>query len=108
MKIPMEELKKMSLFDLANQARRLGIVGSSLMSKEELVRKIDHVQEHPDEELEVDGVLEKLPDGFGFLRSAKYDYVSGPEDIYVSPSQIRRFNLRTGDIVTGAKNILHY
>ena len=56
---------------------------------------------HPDKELEVEGVLEKLPDGFGFLRSAKYDYVSGPEDIYVSPSQIRRFNLRTGDTVSG-------
>ena len=52
-------------------------------------------------EMEVVGVLEKLPDGFGFLRSAKYDYVSGPDDIYVSPSQIRRFNLRTGDMVSG-------
>ncbi len=51
--------------------------------------------------MEVSGVLEKLPDGFGFLRSASYDYVSGPDDVYVSPSQIRRFNLRTGDTVVG-------
>jgi len=101
MKIPMDELKKMSLMELAHQGRRLGVVGSSLMSKEELVRKIDHMQENPDAEIEVEGVLERLPDGFGFLRSARYDYVSGPDDIYVSPSQIRRFNLRTGDIVSG-------
>jgi transcription termination factor Rho len=101
MKIPAEELKKMTLIELASQARRLGIVGSSLMPKDELVRRIDYIQEHPDEEIEVEGVLEKLPDGFGFLRSQKYDYVSGPDDIYVSPSQIRRFNLRTGDIVSG-------
>ncbi|MDP3889441.1 MAG: transcription termination factor Rho, partial [bacterium] len=54
-----------------------------------------------EEEVQVEGVLEKLPDGFGFLRSANYDYVSGPDDVYVSPSQIRRFGLRTGDTITG-------
>lgn len=101
MKVPIEELKRMTLLELSNQARRLGILGSGHLSKEELIKKIDYVQEHPDEDIEIEGVLEKLPDGFGFLRSAKYDYVSGPDDIYVSPSQIRRFNLRTGDIVTG-------
>lgn len=101
MKIPLEELKKMTLVELSHNARKFGIVGSSLMSKEELIRKIDYIQEHPDEEIEVEGVLEKLPDGFGFLRSQRYDYVSGPDDIYVSPSQIRRFNLRTGDVVAG-------
>lgn len=92
---------EMSLNDLNIYARRLGIVGAGLMRKQELVERIKYVEAHPDLELEVEGVLEKLPDGFGFLRSAKYDYASGPDDIYVSPSQIRRFNLRTGDVVTG-------
>lgn len=101
MKIPTEELKVMSYSEMTNYARRLGIVGSTLMTKDELIKKIEYVQENPEAELEVEGVLEKLPDGFGFLRSSKYDYISGPDDIYVSPSQIRRFNLRTGDIITG-------
>ena len=96
-----QELRQLGLQDLQLQARKMGIVGSSLMSKEDLVKNILDLYLHPDKELEVEGVLEKLPDGFGFLRSAKYDYVSGPEDIYVSPSQIRRFNLRTGDTVSG-------
>jgi len=97
-KIPVDE---MSLTDLNMYARRLGIVGASLMKKQELLDRVKYIEAHPDLELEVEGVLEKLPDGFGFLRSAKYDYASGPDDIYVSPSQIRRFNLRTGDIVAG-------
>lgn len=94
-------VQEFSLGDLQNQARRLGIVGSSLMSKDELIRKIKDIEANPDKELEVEGVLEKLPDGFGFLRSAKFDYISGPDDIYVSPSQIRRFGLRTGDTISG-------
>lgn len=97
-KIPVDE---MSLTDLNLYARRIGVVGASLMRKQELLERIKYVEAHPDLELEVEGVLEKLPDGFGFLRSAKYDYASGPDDVYVSPSQIRRFNLRTGDVVNG-------
>ena len=96
-----QSLSKMNLADLNQLARRLGIVGASLMKKEALVARIEDLQKNPDRELEVAGVLEKLPDGFGFLRSAAFDYVSGPDDIYVSPSQIRRFGLRTGDMVTG-------
>jgi transcription termination factor Rho len=96
-----QDLRELSLADLQNQARRLGVVGSTLMSKDELIRNIVDLEQNPDKELEVEGVLEKLPDGFGFLRSKKFDYVSGPDDIYVSPSQIRRFNLRTGDTVSG-------
>ncbi|HGJ65068.1 TPA: transcription termination factor Rho [bacterium] len=96
-----EELKQLSIVDLNTRARRLGIVGASLMSKEALITKILDMHGHPDREIEVAGVLEKLPDGFGFLRSAEYDYTSGPDDIYVSPSQIRRFGLRTGDTITG-------
>ncbi len=96
-----QTLRDMSLPDLNVQARRLGIVGASLMSKDQLVSTIVDLESHPDKELEVEGVLERLPEGFGFLRSVKFDYVSGPDDIYVSPSQIRRFNLRTGDTVSG-------
>lgn len=96
-----QALQQQSLYDLQNQARKLGIVGSTLMSKDALVDKIKEVEQHPDKELSVEGVLEKLPDGFGFLRSPQFDYISGPDDIYVSPSQIRRFNLRTGDTVSG-------
>lgn len=94
-------LTELSLTDLNVYARRFGIVGASMMSKDDLIKKIAYVEAHPDLEMEVSGVLEKLPDGFGFLRSASFDYVSGPDDIYVSPSQIRRFNLRTGDSVIG-------
>jgi transcription termination factor Rho len=94
-------LEELSLTELQAQARKLGIVSAGLMNKEKLIETIKHVEAHPELELEVEGVLEKLPDGFGFLRSARYDYVSGPDDVYVSPSQIRRFGLRTGDTVTG-------
>jgi transcription termination factor Rho len=96
-----QQLKTLSYTELYAIARKLGIVGATLMAKDDLVNRIEYLQEHPDEEIEVIGVLEKLPDGFGFLRSAKFDYVSSPDDIYVSPSQIRRFNLRTGDTIKG-------
>lgn len=94
-------LEDMTLAELNQYARRFGIVGAGLMNKTALIDRVKYAQEHPDEEMEVRGVLEKLPDGFGFLRSALYDYVSGPDDVYVSPSQIRRFGLRTGDSVVG-------
>jgi transcription termination factor Rho len=94
-------LDELSLLDLNYYARRLGIIGAALMNKPKLIERIRFIETNPDMELEVEGVLEKLPDGFGFLRSAAYDYVSGPDDVYVSPSQIRRFNLRTGDTVVG-------
>lgn len=96
-----EELQELSLADLNLIARRLGIIGASLLGKVDIINKIIYMQENQDLEIEVDGVLEKLPDGFGFLRSARFDYISGPDDIYVSPSQIRRFNLRTGDTISG-------
>ncbi|MBY0110116.1 MAG: transcription termination factor Rho [Candidatus Babeliaceae bacterium] len=96
-----QALKEMSLVDLHAYARKLGIVGAGLMTKDVLVNKIVDLEQNPEKEIEVEGVLERLPDGFGFLRSGAYDYVSGPDDIYVSPSQIRRFYLRTGDIING-------
>ncbi len=100
---PLEEanINELSLPDLNLIARRLGVVGASLLPKETLIERINYVKAHPDEEIEVEGVLERLPDGFGFLRSAAYDYVSSPDDIYVSPSQIRRFGLKTGDTLRG-------
>jgi len=98
---PPASLEELSLTDLNIYARRLGVIGAALLSKAKLIDRIKYVEAHPDLELEVEGVLEKLPDGFGFLRSAQYDYVSGPDDVYVSPSQIRRFNLRTGDTISG-------
>jgi len=94
-------LETWSLHELNLYARKLGIVGATLMNKADLLERVKFIEAHPEFEIEVEGVLEKLPDGFGFLRSAKFDYVSGPDDVYVSPSQIRRFNLRTGDTVTG-------
>ncbi len=101
--VPLEKrpIEELSLFELNTFARRFGIIGAGLMKKDVLAEKIKYAQEHPDMEMEVSGVLEKLPDGFGFLRSAQYDYVSGPDDVYVSPSQIRRFGLRTGDTLNG-------
>lgn len=93
--------EEMSLHELNMYARRLGIIGASLMQKTVLLERIKYVEAHPEMEMAVEGVLEKLPDGFGFLRSAAFDYVSGPDDVYVSPSQIRRFSLRTGDTVSG-------
>ncbi len=96
-----KELKSLSLNELVQRARRYGVVGAALMKKDALVKRIEESIKDPDGEVLVEGVLEKLPDGFGFLRSQQYDYVSGPDDIYVSPSQVRRFNLRTGDVVTG-------
>ncbi len=97
-KRPLEDL---SLSELIQYARRYGIMGAAITKKDELIKKVRYAEEHPDIEMAVEGVLEKLPDGFGFLRSALYDYVSGPDDIYVSPSQIRRFGLRTGDTIKG-------
>lgn len=98
---PSIQLEELTVMELNMYARRLGIVGASLLNKAALIERIKYIEAHPEIEIEVEGVLEKLPDGFGFLRSAPYDFVSGPDDVYVSPSQIRRFNLRTGDTISG-------
>lgn len=96
-----EQLEELSLQDLYVHAKRHGVVGAVLMSHKTLVEKILEMQQDPDREIIVEGVLEKLPDGFGFLRSARFDYVSSPDDIYVSPAQIRKMGLRTGDTICG-------
>lgn len=96
------ELSEMQTNELIYYAKRLGIIGSSLLSKDSLIKTIIEYQEKPEVDIFVAGTLEKLPDGFGFLRFSEYDYVSGPDDVYVSPSFIRKYNLRTGDKIYGS------
>lgn len=96
-----QALREKNLQELNVHARKLGIVGAALLSKDDLIKKIVDFEENPDREIVVEGVLDKLPDGFGFLRSMYFDYVSSPDDIYVSPSQVRRFGLRPGDTIVG-------
>lgn len=96
------ELSEMQITELTFLAKRLGIIGSSLLSKDSLIRTIVEYQDKPEVDIFVAGILEKLPDGFGFLRFADYDYISGPDDVYVSPSFIRKYNLRTGDKIYGS------
>jgi len=95
------ELKDQNIQDLNKFARDLGIEGISSMRKQELIFKILQAQTEKSGLIFGSGVLEILPDGFGFLRAPDYNYLAGPDDIYVSPSQIRRFDLRTGDSVSG-------
>jgi transcription termination factor Rho len=95
------DLKKKTIAELSDVARELNLEGVSSMKKQDLIFKILETQTQRNGVINAEGVLEILPDGFGFLRSANYNYLPGPDDIYVSPSQIRRFNLRTGDTVTG-------
>jgi transcription termination factor Rho len=95
------ELKEKKISELLDLAKRLQVDGASGMRKQELIFAILQAQTEMNGFIYGEGVLETLPDGFGFLRSPDYSYLPGPDDIYVSPSQIRRFNLRTGDIVAG-------
>jgi transcription termination factor Rho len=95
------DLKKKTIAELTDVARELNLEGTGAMKKQDLIFKILETQTQRNGVINAEGVLEILPDGFGFLRSANYNYLPGPDDIYVSPSQIRRFNLRTGDTVTG-------
>src|SRR5260221_6045949 len=95
------DLKKKTIAELTDVARELNLEGISSMKKQDLIFKILETQTQRNGVINAEGVLEILPDGFGFLRSANYNYLPGPDDIYVSPSQIRRFSLRTGDTVTG-------
>ncbi|MEW6516723.1 MAG: transcription termination factor Rho [candidate division FCPU426 bacterium] len=95
------ELKHKSISELNGMAKKLKLTGVSGLKTQELIFKIIEAQALQNGEISAEGVLEVLPDGFGFLRSPDYNYLPGPDDIYVSPSQIRRFDLRTGDTVTG-------
>ncbi len=95
------ELKKMPATELADLAQSFGIEGVARSRKQDMIFAILKAQAKKGEDIYGDGVLEILQDGFGFLRSADSSYLAGPDDIYVSPSQIRRFSLRTGDTVSG-------
>jgi len=95
------ELKQKSIGELNDLARGLKIDGAPNLRKQELIFSILQGQSEKNGVIFGEGVLETLSDGFGFLRAPDSNYLPGPDDIYISPSQIRRFNLRTGDIVSG-------
>ncbi len=96
-----QELKELTINALNEFAKHLAISGAAGMRKQELIFQILKAQTERSGLIFSEGVLETLPDGFGFLRAPEYNYLPGPDDIYVSPSQIRRFDLRTGDTVSG-------
>ena len=95
------ELKEMSITKLTQIAKDLNVAGATGMRKQELIFQILKAQTEQSGFIFSEGVLEVLPDGFGFLRAPDYNYLPGPDDIYVSPSQIRKFDLQTGDTVSG-------
>lgn len=95
------ELKKKSAAELTGIAHEMGIENMSRTRKQDIIFAVLKATAKKGEDIFGDGVLEVLPDGFGFLRTGDSSYLAGPDDIYVSPSQVRRFNLRTGDTVSG-------
>jgi transcription termination factor Rho len=95
------EMKRKPISELTILAKELNVPGAAGMRKQDLIFAILQAQTEKNGLISGEGVLETLPDGFGFLRAVDYNYLPGPDDIYVSPSQIRRFNLRTGDTVSG-------
>src|ERR1700733_13029660 len=95
------ELKKKSAAELVTLAEQYGLENMARSRKQDIIFSILKAHAKKGEDIHGDGVLEILQDGYGFLRSAEGSYTAGPDDIYVSPSQIRRFNLRTGDTISG-------
>ena len=95
------ELKGKTIAELMDVANSLSIEGTSSMRKQELIFKILEAQTQQNGLIFAEGVLQVLPEGYGFLRSPDYNYLPGPDDIYVSPSQIKKFDLRTGDTISG-------
>jgi transcription termination factor Rho len=100
-KMNLADMKNRTMSDLVNVANELDIPGTSALRKQELIFKILEAQTEKSGLIFAEGVLEILPEGYGFLRSADYSYLPGPDDIYVSPSQIKRFDLMTGDTISG-------
>jgi transcription termination factor Rho len=100
-KLNLAELKEKTISDLTQVARSLNVDGISGLKKQELIFKILEAQSGKDGHIVGEGVLEILPDGFGFLRGPRDNYLPGSDDVYVSPSQIRRFDMHTGDTVSG-------
>src|SRR6184192_4383707 len=97
----LKALKEKKISDLVLIGKNFNIEGVVNMRKQELIFAILQAQTEQNGHIYGEGVLETLPNDFGFLRAPDYNYLPGPDDIYVSPSQIRRFNLRTGDVVYG-------
>jgi transcription termination factor Rho len=95
------ELKEKNITELTKIARSLELPGASGLRKQDLIFKILQAQSEKEGHIFAEGVLEILPDGYGFLRAPDYNYLPGPDDIYVSPSQIRKFDLKTGDTISG-------
>src|ERR1700750_2034252 len=95
------ELKEKNITELTKIARNLELPGASGLRKQDLIFKILQAQSEKEGHIFAEGVLEILPDGYGFLRSPDYNYLPGPDDVYVSPSQIRKFDLKTGDTISG-------
>jgi transcription termination factor Rho len=95
------ELKEKNITELSRVARTLEIPGASALRKQDLIFRILQTQCEKEGHIFAEGVLEILPDGYGFLRSPDYNYLPGPDDIYVSPSQMRKFDLKTGDTISG-------
>jgi transcription termination factor Rho len=96
------DLTKLSIPELQDLAHKYGVIGVCYLSREQLIAKITELEANPDKEIEVSGILEKMPDGYGFLRLLEADYISSYDDIYVSHNLIRKYNLRTGDTIAGA------
>jgi len=99
--VDIAELKGKTIMELLDVASNLEIEGTSSMRKQELIFKILEAQTQQNGLIFAEGVLQVLPEGYGFLRSPDYNYLPGPDDIYVSPSQIKKFDLRTGDTISG-------
>jgi transcription termination factor Rho len=96
-----EDIKRLPISELAKLAKGLEVAGASGMRRQDLIFSILQAEAEKNGVISGSGVLEILPDGFGFLRAVDYNYLPSPDDIYISPSQIRRFSLRTGDTVSG-------
>ena len=101
MTMHLTELKQKPVSELMDMAREMSIDNVGRSRKQEVIAAIVRKQAKSGEDIYGEGTLEILQDGFGFLRSPDSSYLAGPDDIYVSPSQVRRFNLRTGDSIAG-------
>src|SRR5436309_8229540 len=100
-KLDIRSLKEKSIAELTGIAKALDVPNATALRKQELIFEILRAQTEKSGLIFAEGVLETLPDGFGFLRAPEYNYLPGPDDIYVSPSQIRKFDLHTGDTISG-------
>lgn len=100
-RINLKELKEKKISELTHMAMKMNVENANALRKQELIYAMLQAQSEQNGIIYGEGVLEVLPDGYGFLRSPDYNYLPGPDDIYVSPSQIKRFNLRTGELISG-------